>query len=132
MAIERGYDLVLVAAGVDPPVARIADAGKIKYELAKKDKEARKSQRSGGLKEVKLSAKIARHDFDVRVAKTKELLEKGHKVKISLFFKGRENQHVELGRAVVVRMIESVGDLGKAEDPPKKIGKNMFVIIAPK
>jgi len=132
LAKEKGYDLVLVVPNAQPPVARISDVGKIKYELSKKEKETRKSQRTSTLKEVKISPKIAQHDFEVRVTKTKELLEKKHKVKISMYFRGRENNHVDLGRNVVDRLLEAVAEIGKAEGPPKKIGKNMFVILSPK
>jgi translation initiation factor IF-3 len=132
LARERGFDLVLVAPAAKPPVARIADYGKLKYELNKKEKEARKAQRGGGLKEVKLSPKIAQHDFEVRVKKTREFLEKRHKVKVSMFFRGREMAHVDLGMKVIDRMVEAVADLGKPEGAPKRFGKNFIVIIAPK
>lgn len=132
IARERGYDLVLVSPTAKPPVCRIADIGKLKYEASKKEKEARKSQKGGLLKEVKLSPKIAAHDFEVRVSKTRECLDKRNKVKVSLYFRGRENMHVDIGRQVMEKMIERVADVGKAEDIPRKIGKNMFVIISPK
>ncbi len=132
MARERGYDLVLIAPSATPPVARLADLGKLKYESRKKEKEARKAQRGGTLKEVKISPKIAQHDFEVRVAKAKECLEKRHKVKVSMFFRGRENAHRELGRRVMDRLVEAVADFGKAEAPPKRIGKNLFIVLSPK
>ncbi len=132
MAREAGLDLVLVAPAAKPPVARIADHGKLKYELRKREKEARKGQRAGVVKEVKLSPKIAQHDFEVRLNKARECLEKKYKVKISMFFRGRENIYVGLGRKVMDRLVEAVADLGKPEAPPKKIGKNMFVLLAPK
>ena len=125
-------DLVLIAPGAKPPVCRIADHGKLKYELAKKEKEARKAQKGGGLKEVKLSPKIAQHDFEVRLKKTREFLEKRHKVKVSMFFRGRWMAHVDLGMKVMDRMMEAVADLGKPEAAPKRFGKNFIVIIAPK
>lgn len=131
-ARESGLDLVLVAPAAKPPVARIADHGKLRYELSKREKEARKAQRAGVVKEVKLSPKIAQHDFDVRVAKTRECLEKKYKVKVSMFFRGRENIYVNLGRKVIDRLVEKVADLGKPEAPPNKIGKTMFVLLAPK
>lgn len=132
LARERGYDLILIAPASKPPVARIADYGKLKYELSKKEKEARKASKSGTIKEVKLSPKIAQHDFDVRVEKTKELLGKGHKVKVNIFFRGREMAHVDLGRKVLDRVIEAVGEAGKVEAAPKQEGKNLHVLIAPK
>ena len=131
MAKERGYDLVLMSPGASPPVCRIADHGKLKYELRKKQKEQRKGQKAGVLKEIKISPKIAQHDFDVRQSKTRECLEKSYKVKLSMYFRGRENQHVNIGRAVMERLLANVADLGKAEAPPKKIGKSLIVIVSP-
>jgi translation initiation factor IF-3 len=125
-------DLVLISPGASPPVCRIADHGKLKYELSKQQKIARKSQRSGVLKEVKLSPKIAQHDFDVRLAKTRECLEKRYKVKVSMYFRGRENIYVDIGVRVVERLLAAVADLGRAEAAPKKIGKNLFVVVSPK
>lgn len=132
LARERGYDLVLIAPASKPPVARIADYGKFKYELAKKEKEARKASKSGTVKEVKLSPKIAQHDFDVRLEKTKELLGKGHKVKVNVFFRGREMAHVQLGRNVLNRLVEAAAEAGKPEAPAKLEGKNLHVLLAPK
>lgn len=132
LARERGYDLVLVSPAAKPPVCRIADYGKLKYELNKREKEARKAQRGGGLKEVKLSPKIAQHDFEVRVRKAREFLEKRHKVKVSMFFRGRWMAHVDLGMKIMERMCEEVSDIGKPESAPKRFGKNFIVIIAPR
>lgn len=132
LARERGLDLVLVSPSAQPPVCRIADYGKLKYEVNKREKEARKGQRSGAVKEIKISPKIAEHDFKVRVAKVRECLEKKHKVKVSMFFRGRENIHVNIGRNVMGKMIEAAADLGKPEEMPKKIGKNLFVLLVPK
>jgi translation initiation factor IF-3 len=115
-----------------PPVCRIGDYGKLKYELSKREKEARKAQRGGEVKEVKLSVKIATHDFAVRVAKAREVLGKNNKVKVSMFFRGREMQHMDLGRKVMDRLVEAVQDLGKPEAPPKTFGKNLILMIAPK
>ena len=132
LARERGYDLVMIAPASKPPVARIADYGKLKYELSKKEKEARKSSKSGTIKEVKLSPKIAQHDFDVRVEKAKELLTKGHKVKVVIMFRGREMAHIDLGRRVLDRLVEAVGELGKAEAPSKMEGRNLHLMLGPK
>jgi translation initiation factor IF-3 len=132
MARERGFDLVLVSPTAKPPVARIADYGKLKYELTKKEKEARKAQKGGALKEVKLSPKIAEHDFGVRVRKAREFLEKKNKVKVSMFFRGREMAHVDVGMRVMDKMIESVADIGKPDSPSKRAGKNLYVILSPK
>ena len=132
LARERGLDLVLIAPTAKPPVARIADHGKLKYELTKKEKVARKSSKSGTLKEIKLSSKIAQHDFEVRVEKTKELLSKGFKIKVNILFRGREMAHVDLGRKVMDRMVEAVADVGKTEANPKMEGRNLNLILVPK
>jgi len=132
LARERGYDLVLIAPTAKPPVARIADYGKLKYELAKKEKEARKTSKAGTVKEIKLSSKIAQHDFDVRVEKSKELLSKGHKVKVNIMFRGREMAHTNLGRKVMDRMMQAVAEVGKPDAPPKLEGRNLNLIISPK
>lgn len=124
--------MVLIAPAAKPPVARIANYGKLKYELTKKEKDARKASKSGTIKEIKLSSKIAPHDFEVRVEKTKELLGKGHKVKVNILFRGREMAHVDLGKKVMARMIEAVAETGKTEAPPKLEGRNLNAIIAPK
>ena len=130
MARERGLDLVLIAPSSKPPVARIADYGKLKYELSKKEKEAHKASKSQTLKEIKLSVKIAQHDFDVRVAKTKELLGKGHKVKVNILFRGREMAHKDLGMKVMERLIEAIADTGKPEMAPKFEGRNLNLILS--
>lgn len=124
--------MVLISPGANPPVAKIADLGKLKYEAAKKEKEARKASRGGTLKEVKISPKIAEHDFNVRLTKARELLTKKHKVKVSMFFRGRENIHVGIGKKVMERFIENISDVGKIDSPPRKIGKNMHAILSPK
>jgi translation initiation factor IF-3 len=132
MARERGLDLVLLSPGAKPPVCRIADYGKLKYELSKQEKAARKGQRAGVLKEVKISPKIAEHDFNVRLAKARECLEKKYKVKVSMYFRGRENIYVDLGKKVMMRLLDACGDIGRVEAPPRKLGKNLFVVISPK
>jgi len=132
LARERGYDLVLISPTAIPPVARIADYGKLRYELSKKEKEARKGSKSGTIKEIKLSVKIAQHDFDVRAEKTKELLSKGHKVKVNIMFRGREMAHAYLGKKVMDRLVEAVAEFGKPEAPPKMEGRNLNLMVAPK
>lgn len=132
LARERGLDLVMIAPTAKPPVAKIADFGKLRYEQEKKEKEARKGSRAGGMKEIKLSSKIAQHDFEVRVDKTKELLAKGFKVKVNIMFRGREMTHTDLGKAVMARMVEAVGEAGKADAPPKLEGRNLNLMLSPK
>ena len=132
IAREGGLDLVLIAPASKPPVARIADYGKMRYELSKKEKEAHKASKSGTTKEIKLSSKIAQHDFEVRVEKTKELLSKGHKIKVNIMFRGREMAHTDLGKKVIERMVEATAEVGKPEAPPKLEGRNLNLILVPK
>jgi len=124
--------LVLIAPTAKPPVARIADYGKLKYELTKKEKESRKSSKSGSVKEVKFSPKIAQHDFDVRVDKTRELLEKGYKVKLNIMFRGREMAHIDVGRKVMNRAVEALADCAKADGNAKMEGRNLNLLVLPK
>ena len=131
-ARERGYDLVLVSTGVEPPVCKIADFGKMKYEMMKSEKEARKKQKAGTLKELKLSTKIGEHDYKVVLNRSIGFLKKGHKVRVILRFRGREVTHHELGLAVMKRLINDVAEVGFAESPPKLEGKLYFMTLASK
>lgn len=131
-AREKGYDLVLVSAGIEPPVCKIADFGKMKYEMMKSEKEARKKQKSGTMKELKLSTKIGEHDYQVVLNKSVDFLGKGHKVRIMLRFKGREVTHPQLGLAVMQRLITDASAAGVVESPPKLEGKMYFMMLAPK
>lgn len=131
-AREKGLDLILISPNATPPVARLADYGKFKYEIIKHEKEAKKSQKASVLKEVKLTPKIGEHDLLVRIGKAKEILEKKGKVKISVFFRGREMTHREFGERVLYRLVEAVAELGKPEAPPKIEGRNMVLLIVPK
>lgn len=131
-AREAGLDLVLIVPNAKPPVARITDFGKFKYKEAKHEKELRKSQRVGVLKEIKLSCKIGVHDLNVRVRQTREFLEKGNKVKASVYFKGREVTHQEIGRAVLQKLLDQIVDLGIVEKEAKMEGRSLAAILAPK
>ena len=104
----------------------------MRYELQKKEKEGRKSSKGGITKEIKLSQKIAQHDFDVRAEKTKELLAKGFKVKINIMFRGREMAHKDLGHKLLARFLETLGDAAKIEAPPKMEGRNLNMLLGPK
>jgi translation initiation factor IF-3 len=132
MARDSGYDLVLVSTAGDTPVCKIADFGKMKYEMMKQEKEARKNQKSGTLKELKLSTKIGEHDYQVVLSKSLDFLAKGHKVKVTLRFKGREVQHSGLGLNVMKRLINDVVSVGSPELAPKLEGKLYFMMLAPK
>ena len=132
LARERGLDLVLIAPASKPPVARIADYGKLRYELSKKEKEARKSSRSSSVKEVKLSPKIAQHDFEVRLAKTKELLGKGHKVKVNVMFRGREIAFTDIGRRMMEDIKSELANECVIDQEPRLEGRNMVMVVSPK
>ncbi|MCP3762508.1 translation initiation factor IF-3 [Domibacillus sp. A3M-37] len=125
-------DLVLVAPNAKPPVARIMDYGKFKFEQQKKDKEARKNQKIIQLKEVRLSPSIDDHDFDTKLRNAIKFLEKGDKVKASIRFKGRAITHKEIGQRVLDRFAEACKDVATIESKPKMDGRSMFLIMASK
>lgn len=130
-ARESDLDLVEVAPQADPPVCRIMDYGKYKYEQQKRDREARKRQKVVTVKEIKLRPGIDRHDLDVKVRNAQRFLKDGDKVKCTIMFRGREIIHKELGQKVLEQLAEKVGDLGSIERPPTMEGRNMIMILAP-
>lgn len=132
MAEEQHLDLVEVAPKAKPPVCRIMDFGKYRYEQQKRDKEAKKKQKIITLKEVKLRPHIEQHDFDVKLKNALRFLEEGNKVKVTIMFRGREMSHQELGRDVLNRVAEQLKELVIIERDPKLEGKNMIMILAPK
>lgn len=132
MAGQQGLDLVEISPNADPPVCRIMDFGKYRYEEAKKERQARKHQHSLALKEVKFHVTVEEHDYQTKVNNMKKFLTKGHKVKISLFFRGRENVHRELGFRLLERVFKDCGDVGAVELAPKLIGRGIFGVIAPR
>lgn len=132
IAEERQLDLVEIAPQAKPPVCRIMDFGKYKYELSKKEKEARKKQRVIDIKEVKMRPNIEDHDFEVKVKNAVRFLKDGDKVKASIIFRGREIVHTQLGKVLLVRLAEVLGELCNVERQPKLEGKNMIMILSPK
>jgi translation initiation factor IF-3 len=134
IAEERGYDLVEVAPAARPPVCKIMDYGRFKYEQAKKDREARKKQHSLQLKEIRYRPNIEEHDFDFKTNHVLEFLREGNKVKVTVMFRGREMTHTEHGRAVLDRVTAVLQEkgAGHVETPPKLEGRNMSMIVAPK
>lgn len=131
VAIDRGLDLVKIAPKAIPPVCRIMDYGKFRFEQAKKDKEARRNQKVVDIKEVRLSAKIDIHDFEVRVKAAKKFLTDGDKVKASIRFRGREMAHTDIGYGVMKHFAESVAEFGSIEKPAMLEGRHMLMFIAP-
>ncbi|NGP45009.1 translation initiation factor IF-3 [Bacillaceae bacterium SIJ1] len=131
MAANANLDLVLVAAQAKPPVVRIMDFGKYRYEQQKKDKEARKNQKTIQVKEVRLSPGIEEHDFNTKLRNARKFLDKGDKVKASIRFRGRAITHKDLGQKVLDRLAEECKDLGTMEVRPKMEGRSMFILMAP-
>ncbi len=130
MAQDRGLDLVEVAPMAAPPVARFLDFGQYKYELTKKEKEAKRRQRSVTFKEVRLSPKIGIGDFETKVNRAVEFLEEGDRIKVTVRFRGRELTHPELGRNLLAKFMDQVKDHGVAERTPVLEGKSMFITMA--
>jgi translation initiation factor IF-3 len=130
-ALDLDLDLVEVAPQADPPVCRIMDYGKFKYERDVRQKEARKKQSRTGLKEIKFRPKIDRHDYATKKGHVVRFLNGGHKVKITIMFRGREMAHTELGRKILDRVVEDLGETIVVESMPKQEGRNMIMVIAP-
>lgn len=129
MSEEKGYDLVEVASNVNPPVCRMMDYGQYKYELAKKQKEAKKKQKIIKVKEIKVRPKTDEADLRTKCNKIKELLEKGDKVKVTVFFRGRERIHVDLGFKVIEKIKEILGDSAAIEKEPTEEGSTITMIL---
>lgn len=132
IANARNLDLVKVAPRANPPVCRIMDYGKYKFELAKREKEARKNQHVVNVKEVRISPSIDEHDLNTKINHALKFLKSGDKVKVTVRFRGREVHHSSLGESLLYRFAESVNELGVVEKKPKLEGKNMAMFIAPK
>ncbi|MFA7372554.1 MAG: translation initiation factor IF-3 [bacterium] len=131
-AREEGLDLVEVAANAAPPVARIMDYGKFKYEQSKKAKETRRKAKQIEVKEVKMRPKIDEHDYDFKTRNAKKFLQEGDKVKMTIMFRGREMAHTEFGIRILEKVAADVADSAVVERPPKIEGRNMTMILSPK
>jgi len=132
IAGEQHLDLVEVAPTAKPPVCRIMDFGKFKYEQQKRDKEAKKKQKVVTVKEVKLRPNIEDHDFNVKLKNAQRFLQDGDKVKVTIMFRGRELSHPELGKQVLLKMAAELKEMVNVEREPKLEGKNMIMILAAK
>jgi translation initiation factor IF-3 len=130
-AKRQNLDLVEVAATASPPVCRLLDYGKYKYEQAKKEREARRSQRVSLLREIRMRPRIDNHDFEAKVRSVKKLLGEGDKVKVTVMFRGREIVHPELGFRLMQRMTESLKDNAAVDRQPGLDGKRMIMILSP-
>jgi translation initiation factor IF-3 len=131
-AEDQGLDLVEVAPTARPPVVRIMDYGKFKYEEARKARVARKKQHQIQLKEVKMRPGIEPHDLEFKTRHARRFIEEGNKVKVTMMFRGRQMAHPELGREVLIKFAETIEDIGKVEVMPSMEGRTMTMIIAPK
>ncbi len=130
VARKHNLDLVEVAATATPPVCRLLDYGKYKYEQAKKEREARRSQRTSLLRQVRLRPKIDDHDFEAKARTVKKLLANGDKVRVSVIFRGREITHPEIGWRLLQRMSEMLKEVASVERQPMLEGRNMFIILS--
>jgi len=132
MAAEAGLDLVEVAANADPPVCKILDYGKFKYEEQKKKNEARKKQKIIEVKEIKLRPSIDDHDYQVKMRSMNKFIEEGDKVKVTMRFRGRELAHQELGMNVLMRVKDDLDEIAKVEQMPRMEGRQMTMVVSPK
>ncbi len=131
LAKEEGLDLIEISPNANPPVCKIMDMGKYKYDMQKKANQAKKKQKIVSLKEIKLRPGTETHDYNFKIKNAKKFITKGDKVKFTVKFKGREMQHVELGKDLMKRIIEDTKDISKVETQPKFEGRQMIMIIQP-
>ena len=132
MAADAGLDLVEIAPGADPPVCKILDYGKFKYEEQKKKNEARKKQKIIEVKEIKLRPSIDDHDYQVKMRSMNKFIEEGDKVKVTMRFRGRELAHQELGMNVLIRVRDDLEEIAKVEQMPRMEGRQMIMVVSPK
>ena len=131
-AYEKKLDLVLVAPNAVPPICKLMNYGKYKFEQAKKEKEAKKKQKSFEVKEIRITPNIEEHDFGFKAKNARKFIEDGNKVRITVRFRGRELNYVKLGEATLNKFIEALSDIAVPEKKPILEGKNMFIILAKK
>tara|TARA_Y200000002_G_scaffold373925_1_gene373841 strand:- start:1095 stop:1496 length:402 start_codon:yes stop_codon:yes gene_type:complete len=131
MATEVGLDLVEISPNAEPPVCKIMDFGKYKYEQQKKESEARKKQKTIEVKEIKFRPNTDTHDYDVKMRSVTKFLDNGDKVKITMRFRGREMAHQELGRQLLERVSEDTKEIGKIDSIPKLEGRQIVMLINP-
>jgi translation initiation factor IF-3 len=130
-AEQTGLDLVEIAPTADPPVCKIIDYGKFRYQVTKKEKESKKSQHQVKVKEVKVKPNTDDHDLNTKLKHAREFIMKGNKVRITCVFRGREMQHPEFGQRVVQKMCEDLSDIASPESPAKMMGRSLSVVLAP-
>ena len=132
LALEKNLDLVKIAPQAQPPVCRIMDYGKYRFEQAKREKESRKNQKTIEVKETRLSLNIDTHDFDTKVNQTKKFLAAGNRVKVSIRFRGREMAHAQMGTGIMQRFAEACADVGNVAKPAKLEGRSMIMFMSAK
>ena len=132
IAEQKGMDLVKIAPQATPPVCKIMDYGKYKFELAKRDRETKKNQKVVNIKEIRLSPSIDTNDFNTKVNHTLKFLKSGDKVKVAVRFRGREVNHSSLGKVLLDKFADAINEVAVVEKNAKLEGKNMFMVIAPK
>lgn len=132
IAEERDLDVVLVATNANPPVCKLMNYGKYKFEQAKREKEAKKKQKTLEIKEIRVTPNIEEHDFGFKTKNARKFLEDGNKVKVTVRFRGRELNNVKAGETVLNKFIEALEDVGTVEKKPKLEGRNMFIMLAKK
>ncbi|MBO8139605.1 MAG: translation initiation factor IF-3 [Thermosipho sp. (in: Bacteria)] len=132
LAYSKKLDLILVAPNANPPVAKIMDYGKYKYELAKREKKAKKNQKIIEVKQMKFRIKIDEHDYQTKVRHIKRFLEQGNKVRVVIMFRGRELAFVDKGKEILERVISDLKDIATVEKPPKLEGRDMWMMLKPK
>ncbi len=130
-AESAGLDLIEIAPSAEPPVCKIIDYGKYRYQLTKKEKENKKTQHQVKVKEIKVKPNTDDHDVEVKLRHAKEFIAKGNKVRLTCVFRGREMMHPEFGQSLIRRMIEELGDVASPESPAKLLGRNLSVVLAP-
>ncbi len=131
MAYDKGYDLVLMAAQAQPPVCRIMDYGKYRFERDKKEKEAKKKQQTVELKEIQLSCRIDTHDFETKLRHAQKFLESGNKVRVVMRFRGREMSHIAIGQELMNKFRDACSELGGVDKAPVLDGRIMSMVISP-
>lgn len=132
LAYEEDLDLVEISPNANPPVCKIMDFGKYKYELSKKEKSSKKKQATINIKEIRLRPKIEEHDYDFKMKHARKFLEAGNKVKASVLFRGRELAHKEFGKKILDRLQEDLSDISKVEREPVLEGRNMVMYLVKK
>ena len=130
-AESAGLDLIEIAPNAEPPVCKIIDYGKYRYQLTKKEKENKKAQHQVKVKEIKVKPNTDEHDVETKLKHAKEFISKGNKVRLTCVFRGREMMHPEFGQGVIKRMIEALAEIAAPESPAKMLGRNLSVVLAP-